>query len=180
MEYGSQISNGTIKLIPYIESASALINAYLIGIASPRVIGLAFGAEDFTKDMGIERTDIGQEIDYPRYVVSVAARAANIMAFDTPNVNFRDEVGLEIDIRKAISVGYTGKFAIHPSQIGPINRLFVPSAAQVLQAKRIVEAAAKAELEGKGATTLDGKMIDVPIVERAKKLLAKLETHDKA
>lgn len=180
LEHGAHISNGTIKLIPYIESAMALINAYLIGIASPRVIGLAFGAEDFTKDMGIERTDASQEIDYPRYVVAVAARAANVMAFDTPNVNFRDEMGLELDIKKAISVGYTGKFAIHPSQIGPINRLFVPSHDQVVQAKRIVEAAAKAEREGKGATTLDGKMIDVPIVERAKKLLAKVETHDKA
>ena len=180
LEHGAHISNGTIKLIPYIESAMALINAYLIGVASPRVIGLAFGAEDFTKDMGIERTDTGQEIDYPRYVVAVAARAANVMAFDTPNVNFRDAIGLELDIRKAISVGYTGKFAIHPSQIEPINRLFVPSQNQVLQAKRIVEAAEKAELEGKGATTLDGRMIDVPIVERAKKLLAKLETHDNA
>tara|TARA_Y100000590_G_scaffold171885_1_gene196583 strand:+ start:1734 stop:2621 length:888 start_codon:yes stop_codon:yes gene_type:complete len=179
LESGAQVKNGTIKLIPYIESAMALINAYSIAIASPRVIGLAFGAEDFTKDMGIERTDAGQEIDYPRYVVAVAARAANVMAFDTPNVNFRDEIGLELDIKKAISVGYTGKFAIHPAQIESINRLFVPSEDQVLQAKRIVEAAEKAELEGKGATTLDGKMIDVPIVERAKKLLAKLETHAK-
>ena len=178
LETKAHISKGTVKVIPYIESAMALINAYAIAIASPRVVGLAFGAEDFTKDMGIERTDAGREIDYPRCVVAVAARAANVMAFDTPNVNFRDETGLEEDIRKAISIGYTGKFAIHPSQIEPINRLFIPSENQILQAQRIVQVAKEAELEGKGATTLDGKMIDVPIVERAKKLLAKLGIND--
>ena len=174
LETKAKIQVGIIKLIPYIESAMALINAYLIGIASQRVIGLAFGAEDFTKDMCIERTDSGLEIEYPRYVVAVAARAANIMAFDTPNVNFKNEATLELDVKKAVSVGYSGKFAIHPSQIETINRFFVPSEDQIRHAKRVVAAAEKAELEGKGATTLDGKMIDAPIVERAKKLLAKL------
>ena len=167
------IEVGTIKVIPLLESALALINAYPIAISSSRIVGLAFGAEDFTKDMGIERTDLGKEIEHPRYVISVAARAANIKSFDTPLMNFENKDSLEHDIKKAISIGYSGKLAIHASQVTLINQLFVPSLDQIQQAKQIIDAAEKAELEGKGSTSLDGKMIDVPIVERAKKLLAK-------
>ena len=173
LERNRGIEVGTIKLIPLLESALALINAYPIAISSSRIVGLAFGAEDFTKDMGIERTDLGKEIEHPRYAISVAARAANIKSFDTPLMNFENKDSLEHDIKKAISIGYSGKLAIHSSQVTLINQLFVPSEDQIQQAKQIIDAAEKAELEGKGSTSLDGKMIDVPIVERAKKLLAK-------
>jgi len=89
-------------------------------------------------------------------------------------VNIRNDVNLEVDVKKAVSLGFSGKFAIHPSQIETINRFFIPSEDQIRHAERVVAAAEKAELEGKGATTLDSRMIDAPIVERAKKLLAKL------
>lgn len=180
LEKRSGLDVGKIKLIPYIESAVAVLNAFPIAGASSRIIGIAFGAEDFTNDMGIERTKEGEEISNPRATVAIAARAAGVMALDTPYVNFRDHDGLDKDIQRALKVGFNGKFAIHPTQICPINVSFSPSKEAIEYARRVVHAFEEAEAQGRASTSLDGKMIDIPIVKRARNVLAREqpENHD--
>ncbi len=170
------LASGHVKLIPWIETARAIVNAYEICAASSRVIGVAFGAEDFTLDMGIQRSDEGAEVMYPRTAIAVAARAAGVAALDTPYTNFRDPEGLQRDIQEARRFGFRGKFAIHPAQLETINALFAPSPEEVEYARQVVQAFEEAEAAGKGATSLEGKMIDVPVVRRARSLLAQAET----
>jgi citrate lyase subunit beta/citryl-CoA lyase len=157
--------------VPWIETAEAVVNAYEICSATPRVVAVAFGAEDFTNAVEIERTEDAAEIAYPRQVVAVAAKAADVLALDTPYVAYRDVAGLRRDAGVARGLGFRGKFAIHPSQIGPINEAFASSEAELEYARRIVAAFEEAEESGSGATSLDGKMIDIPIVRRARSLL---------
>ena len=166
------VERGSIKIIPWIESASALVDARDIGAASPRVIGLAFGAEDFTNDMGIERSDTGEEVQVPRSLVPVAARAAGLASLDSPFVLFQDPDALRADARRARQMGFTGKFAIHPSQLDIINETFSPSPEEVTYARKIMEAWEQAEAEGRGSLAIDGRMVDVPVVKRAQNLLA--------
>ena len=172
LERKARLELGSIKLIPWIETAKAIVNAYEICSASPRIVGVAFGAEDFTVDMAIQRSQEGAELAYPRTVIGVAAKAANVLALDTPNPNFRDPEDLKRDAYTARQFGFKGKFAIHPSQIEIINSIFAPSLEEVEYARRVVQAFEEAEALGRGATSLDGKMIDVPIVKRARDLLA--------
>ena len=162
---------GHTRLIPWLEGAKAVMQAYEIAGASPRIIGVAFGAEDFTADMGIQRTAEGEEIAFPRARIAVAARAAGVLAIDTPNVDFRDMEGLKRDVQAALRLGYKGKFAIHPSQLETINAAFSPAPEEIEYARRVVEAFEEAEARGSAATSLDGKMIDIPIVKRARDLL---------
>ncbi len=171
LEAEAGIEKGHVRLVPWIETARAVVNAYEICSASPRVVAVAFGAEDFTNDMEIERTEDALEIVYPRQVVGVAARAAGVLALDTPWVAFRDTDGLRRDARAARGFGFRGKFAIHPSQIGPINEAFAPTEAELEWARRVISAFEEAEESGSGATSLDGKMIDIPVVRRARGLL---------
>ena len=117
-----QIPIGTIKIIPWIETAQSIMRLDDIAKASNRIIAIAFGAEDYTNDMGIQRTDMGTEVEFPRSVVAIAARAANIAALDSPFVSFKDPVSLKADCMKARQLGYTGKFAIHPDQLAIINQ----------------------------------------------------------
>ena len=170
----------SIKLIPWIETAKAIVNLPSICSASPRIVAVALGAEDFTNDMGIKRTDEGPEILYARMAIAVAARAADVLALDTPYANFRDPEGLERDAHTAQNYGFRGKFAIHPGQIEIIESVFSPTSDEVDEAQRIVEAFREAESAGRGSTSLDGKMIDVPVVERAKSLLALAEAIDQS
>ena len=162
---------GSVKIVAWIEAASALVDARDIGIASSRVIGLAFGAEDFTNDMGIERSDTGEEVQVPRSLVPVAARAANVASLDSPFVLFQDPDALRADAQRARQMGYTGKFAIHPSQLDIINETFSPSADEVAYARQIMDAWGQAEAEGRGSLAMDGRMVDVPVVKRAQNLL---------
>ena len=162
---------GAIKIVPWIETAKAVVNAYEICAASPRVVAAAFGAEDFTSDMGIQRTESGSEIFYPRSVVSVAAKAADVVALDTPYFKFRDLEGLREDALVAKRYGFMGKFAIHPAQVDIINEVFAPSPEEIEHARRVIEAYEEAERSGSGATSLDGKVIDEPVVVRARNLL---------
>lgn len=171
LEAEAGLEKGRVKLVPWIETAEAVVNAYQICSASPRVVAVAFGAEDFTNDMEIERTEEAAEIAYPRQVVAVAAKAAGILALDTPYVSYRDVAGLRHDAGVARGLGFRGKFAIHPSQIGPINEAFAPTEAELDYARRVVSAFEEAEESGSGATSLDGKMIDIPVVRRARSLL---------
>ena len=162
---------GRVKLLPWIETAMAIVNAYDICASSSRVVAAAFGAEDYTNDMEIERTESDEEIAYPRSVIGVAARAAGVHALDTPYFRFRDPDGLRRDSRVARGFGFAGKFAIHPAQIEVINEMFSPSPAEIEHARRVVEAFQEAEQAGRGSTSLDGKVIDVPVVKRARSLL---------
>ena len=132
---------------------------------------MGFGAEDVTNDMRIESTEEDTEIAYPRTVVCVAARAADVLALDTPYFSFRDPEGLRRHVLAAKRYGFRGKFAIHPDQIDIINETFSPSPAEVEQARRVVAAFEAAEQQGRGSTSLGGQVIDVPVVRRAQRLL---------
>jgi citrate lyase subunit beta/citryl-CoA lyase len=167
---------GTIKVIPWIESARAIMNVQQMAVASPCIIAIAFGAEDFTNDMGIQRTDSGEEVYVPRATVPIAARAAGIASLDSPYVTFRNSEGLKQDAQLARQLGYNGKFAIHPSQIDTINETFSPNPEDIEYTRRVVQAWKEAEAAGRGSLDLDGKMVDVPVVKRARNLLALVES----
>ncbi|MGQ9573294.1 MAG: HpcH/HpaI aldolase/citrate lyase family protein [Dehalococcoidia bacterium] len=162
---------GQVKIIPWIETAIALVNAYEICSASPRLIGASFGAEDFTTDLGIRRTKASKEIEWPRAAMAIACRAANILAIDTPVQDYADLEYLEADSRFALSLGYRGKYCIHPSQIEIVNRIFAPTPEEIEEARKIIQAYEEGEAQGLGAVGLEGVVIDWPVYVRARRLL---------
>ena len=170
-EAKSRIERGSVKLVPWIETAMAIVRLYEICKASPRIVGVAFGAEDFTNDMGIERTESEAETFFARNSIAVAARAADVVALDTPYFAFRDPDGLRENAQTAKQYGFKGKFAIHPAQIDIINETFSPSAAEIARARQVVAAFEEAATRGRGSTSLDGKVVDVPVVKRAQAVL---------
>ena len=155
------ITAGHIKLIPWVETARGLIHAFDIASASPRVVGISFGAEDFTLDTGIIRTEDGSELLYPRTMVVIAAKAANVIPIDTPYNNFRDEAGLINESTLARRLGFEGKCLIHPSQIETVNSIFRPSPDEVGYARRVVAAFEAAVAQGFGSTSLDLSLIHI-------------------
>jgi citrate lyase subunit beta / citryl-CoA lyase len=171
LEKKAGLKQGSVRLVPWIETARAIVKLYDICVSSPRIVAVALGAEDLTTDMGIERREDDSEIEYASNVLCVAARAADVLALDTPYFQFRDVEGLRRDALKAKGCGFKGKFAIHPAQIDIINEVFSPSAAEIEHARRVVAAFEEAERRGRGSTSLDGKVIDVPVVKRARALL---------
>lgn len=172
LETKAAVAPGSVKVIPWIETAMAIVHVYEMARASQRIVGIAFGAEDYTNDMGVTRTDFGEECYFARSSVAVAARAAGVAGLDGPFVGFRDPDGLRRDAGAARSMGYTGKFAIHPAQIDVINETFSPNPEDVAYARRVVEAWDEAEASGRGSLSIDGRMVDVPVVKRAQNLLA--------
>ncbi len=171
LESKAGLSPGAIKLVPWIESAEAIVNAYAICSASERIVAVALGAEDFTNDMEIERRDDDAELRYARSVIAVAARAAGVLALDTPYFAFRDPDGLRANSLESRGVGFRGRFAIHPAQIDVINEVYSPSGEQIGHALRVIDAFEEAVAMGRGSTSLDGKVVDVPVVKRAQALL---------
>ena len=172
LEKKAGLKNGSVKILPWIETAKAVVKVYEICTASPRIIGAAFGAEDFTHDMGIERSEEDAEVAFARNAVCVAARAAGIPALDTPFFKFRDADSLRKNAVAAKRCGFKGKFAIHPAQIDIINETFSPAPEEIDYARLVVAAFEEAERRGRGSTSLDGKVIDVPVVKRARALLS--------
>jgi len=171
VEKEQKIKEGSIKLILWMETAQAIINAYEILTSNQRIVGSAFGAEDFTNDMGIHRTENENEIFFARNQLSVASKAANVIALDTPFFAFKDPDALKENSLFAKSIGFKGKFAIHPDQIDIINDCFSPSIQEIDHAKKVIETFEEAKKQGRGSTSLDGLVIDVPVVKRAESLL---------
>jgi citrate lyase subunit beta/citryl-CoA lyase len=165
------IDVGTLRLIPWIETAEAIVNVSAICRASERIVAVAFGGEDFTNDMGMERLEDESQIAYARQSLCVAARAAHVLALDTPYFKLRNPGGLRDNSLHAKSIGFKGKFAIHPEQIEPLNECFSPSPQEIAHAERVVAAFEEAERGGRASTSLDGWVIDVPVVKRARALL---------
>jgi len=171
LETGAGLPIGRLRLVLWIETAAAIVNLTEICRASERVAALAFGAEDFTHDLGIERLEDETPLAYARSAICIAARAANVLALDTPYFRLRDPDGLLKNAIAAKSLGFKGKFAIHPEQIPVLNDAFAPSEREIAHARRVVEAFEEAERRGRGSTSLEGWVIDVPVVKRARALL---------
>ena len=171
LERRAGLSPSTLRLLPWIETAEAIVNVSAICRASERIVGVAFGGEDFTFDMGVERLEDDSQVAYARQALCVAARAAHVLALDTPYFKLRNLEGLRDSSLRAKSIGFKGRFAIHPEQIDALNECFSPSAHEIAHAERVVAAFEEAERRGRGSTSLDGWVIDVPVVKRARALL---------
>lgn len=166
----------TIEIIPLIESALGVHNAEQIASASRRVKCLAFGSVDYVLDIGAELTKEGDELLYARsHLVNVSRVAGIQQPIDAVYIDFNDLEGLKKETKLVKSLGFQGKLIIHPKQIVTVNNLFSPSIEEVEHSKNIVEAYEESIKNGLGAVQVNGKMVDYPVVERAKKLLEKNE-----
>lgn len=176
LERSSAVAQGTTAVVVQIESARAVQNVFRIlseTLAPERALLAAFGAADYSLDMGINMSRDGSELLYPRSRIAVACRAAGKEPpIDTPfMLDLKDRDGLRADALRAKQLGYQGKLCIHPNQVGPCNEVFSPTADELAYARRVVEAFEKSESEGIGALQLDGQFIDYPVVERSRRIL---------
>lgn len=172
-ERDAKIPHGRIRIIPSIETAAALLEAPRIARAADRVIGLAFGSEDFALDLGLPTKREGEAADllYARSATVVAAASAGRLAFDGIWPDVEDAAGLRADTLRARRLGFNGKTLIHPDHIAVVNEIFSPTAAEIELARRVVRAFDEAIDRGHGAVALDGQMLDAPVVERARRVL---------
>lgn len=168
-------ARNTVRLIPLIETALGVENAYQIASCTPRVAAIFLGGEDLTADLQCKRTKESQEIEYARSRMVCAARAAGVDVYDTPFTDVNDDEGIRIDAEKAKSLGFTGKSAISPRHVPVINAVFSPSQRDIDYAYEVMEAIRRGKEEGRGAVALRGKMIDAPVVSRAKRVIETAE-----
>jgi citrate lyase subunit beta/citryl-CoA lyase len=164
---------GSIAIQLLIETAKGVMNAYPAACASKRVNSLIFGAVDYTKDMRVKLTSEGEEQFYARAHAAVAARAAGCVAIDCPYVAVKDEEGFEKSTRFGRQLGYEGRMLIHPAQVEPSNRIYTPAAEDVAWAEGVVKVFEEEGLaKGKAAVTFNNKMVDTPVYENARSILA--------
>ena len=171
---GLEIGSIAIQLL--IETAKGVINAYPSAIASTRVNSLIFGAVDYTKDMRVKLTSEGEEQYYARAHTPVAARAAGCVAIDCPFVAYKDTEAFEKSTTFGRQLGYEGRMLIHPSQIEPSHRIYTPSPEDVEWAQGVVKVFEEEGIaKGAAAVSYQGKMVDTPVYENAKTVLATME-----
>ncbi|MDD2498825.1 MAG: citrate (pro-3S)-lyase subunit beta [Desulfitobacteriaceae bacterium] len=166
---------GTVKIFAAIESAGGVLNAKEIAVASKRLIGIALGAEDFVTSLKTTRSLEGIELLTARSLILFAARAAGIDAVDTVFSDVNDEEGFRNEVKLIKQLGFDGKSIINPRQIKIVNEVYTPTNEEIFKSQRIIEASAEAEEKGSGVISLNGRMIDKPIVERARRVLALAE-----
>jgi citrate lyase beta subunit len=164
---------GGIVLLALIETALGVVNLREFVAADQRLAALIFGAEDLAGDTGAVRTREGWEIFYARSAIVMHAAAYGLQALDMVFMDLKDIDGLRAESLEGARMAYTGKQAIHPNQIGPIQEAYSPSDAEIDHARRVVETAAQHQSLGKGAYALDGKMVDAPVVKAAERVLAR-------
>lgn len=172
LECALNLPRNQIRIQCAIESPKGLLNAFDIASASPRVTAVSFGAEDFTNCLGVARSKEAYQLCYARSHIAIAANAAGVDAIDTVFTDLNDMAGLEKEAIEAKHLGFSGKSCIHPKQISVIHRVFTPSDEEAEYARRVLDCANNARMQGLGVITLDGKMIDKPIIERAEKILS--------
>lgn len=169
-EYG--LPHGEIDLIPLIESARGIMNAFEIAANCPRVKRVAFGAVDYTLDIGTKLSGQGSEIFYARSHLVVASRAADIEGpIDTVYPNIKDAAGLENECVQVRNLGFQGKLVIHPAQLEPVNNIFSPAPEEINYAAKVVWAFDEAEAQGIAAVQVEGKFIDYPVAAWARRVL---------
>ncbi|MCC7117956.1 MAG: CoA ester lyase [Anaerolineales bacterium] len=170
LKYGWKVNS--MRILIGIETAKGILN--LKEIAShPRLDALIFGGEDFAASIGAKRTKDATELLYARQAVVVACAAHDLQAIDIVTIDYKDSEALKAESEFGARLGFSGKQIIHPNQVAAVQAAFTPSAEEVAYAKRIVETFEASQKEGKGAYSLDGKMIDMPLLRNAQKVLAR-------
>ena len=161
----------SIQIIPSIESAEGVVNTYQIASSSKRVVAVVFGVFDLLNDLGVEYTKDAEGAKYSRGKIPVDARAAGVAAIDAIWQDLKDSKGLENDCKIGKSLGYSGKSIIHPDHISVIHKLFHPNKSEIEWAQKVCKTYLESKKQGKGATTIEGKMIDEVHFKQAKTLL---------
>ena len=169
-EQQNSLETGTIRLLAVVESALGILNLREIAM-HPRLDAIIFGAEDFTANIGAKRTSNGWEVLYARSAVVTAATAYEKQPIDMVSINFRDPVTLRIEAMAGASLGFTGKQIIHPNQVATVQDAFSPSPDEIAEASALVAAFRQHEAAGAGAFEYLGKMVDMPILKQAQKVL---------
>ena len=169
------LASNTVGLMPLIETALGVENAFQIATSTQRIFALFLGAEDLTADLRCKRTKQGREIEYARTRLVMAARAANVEVYDTPFTDVNDDAGIWEDAAVAKNLGFSGKASISPRHLEAINQTFSPTLEEIDYAYEVLEAIEMAKKQGKGAIALRGKMIDAPIVARAQRTIEMAE-----
>ena len=160
-----------IQIIPSIESAEGVVNTYNIASFGKRVSAVVFGVFDLLNDLGVEYTKDSEGEKYSRRKIPVDAHAAGVAVFDSIWQDLKDSRGLEKDCKLGKSLGYTGKSIIHPDQISVVHKLFHPNKSEIMWAEKVCKIYLESTKKGKGATTVEGKMIDEVHFKQAKALL---------
>lgn len=165
------IEEGSVKIQCAIETPKGVFNAAEIASASKRVISISFGAEDYTNSLGTERVKGHEQLAYARGYVALVASLYGVDAIDTVWTDLDDHEGFEKETRMAKSLGFKGKSCIHPAQIKVVKEIYTPSEEEAEKARGIIEAAAEAEKNHKGVILFNGKMIDAPVINKARRIL---------
>jgi citrate lyase beta subunit len=160
-----------VGIIALIESPLGCMNLREIAQQSPRLAGLVFGAEDYAAAAGCVRTASGHEVLTARTMVAMAAAAYGVQPIDQVFTNMQDADGLASDCRLGRELGFTGKMVIHPRQLSTVNAAFAPTPGEVEHAQRVLRAFEEAKARGAGAFSLDGKMVDAPVIKQARQIL---------
>lgn len=171
LESAASVPVGATKVFCLLETALGIWNAYDIARASPRVTAIIPGGEDLAADLRTSRSKEGTELEWARRMMIVAARAAGVDALDTAFPRVTDEEGLRRETGFTKQLGFDGKSVIHPNQIPIIHEIYDPTEAEIDNAKKIVQAARDAAAQGLGAVSVDGRMVDLPVVRRAERTL---------
>ncbi|HER2106739.1 TPA: citrate (pro-3S)-lyase subunit beta [Streptococcus pyogenes] len=172
VERENGIEVGRTRMMAAIESAEGVLNAREIAKASKRLIGIALGAEDYVTNMKTRRYPDGQELFFARSMILHAARAAGIAAIDTVYSDVNNTEGFQNEVRMIKQLEFDGKSVINPRQIPLVNEIYTPTEKEIDHAKQVIWAIREAESKGSGVISLNGKMVDKPIVERAERVIA--------
>jgi len=178
-ELSSNLNIGRIRLLIGVETARGILNLKRIAEAEKRLEAIIFGAEDYAASVGATRTKEATEVLYARSAVVAACAANDLQAIDMVYIDFRDLEGLRVEAAQGAALGFSGKQIIHPNQVSAVQEAFTPSTAAIAYAQRVVAAFEASQKEGKGAFALDGKMIDMPLLKNAQKVLDRAEAAGK-
>ena len=170
-ERSSRMPVGTIRMLVGVETAKGILNLKEIAESDRRLEAIIFGAEDYAASIGATRTKEAIEVLYARSAVVTACAANDLQAIDMVYIDFRDIEGLRLEAQQGTGLGFSGKQIIHPNQVAPVQEAFTPSSEAIEYAQRVVEAFTTSQKEGRGAFALDGKMIDMPLLKNAQKVL---------
>lgn len=176
LKYGWPINS--VRILIGVETAKGVLNLKEIA-AHPRLDAIIFGGEDFAASIGAVRTKDAIELLYARQAVVVACAANDLQALDIVTIDYKDLEALKIEAQFGAGLGFSGKQIIHPNQVSVVQEAFTPSDESIAYARRIVETFEANQKEGKGAYALDGKMIDMPLLKNAQKVLARAKAAGK-